>query len=198
MGETCSRWRAKWPVICSEWWSCSKCWQKISEIRRFKMSECSCKFPQISRTVLYESITVRLPYHKSCARWVPKMLTCAHKTQTSSALTLSERYRKHGSEFLNRIVRVTADEIWVSFVNVQTKLQPKKPMHTHLPNKSKKFKYTLSARKLIAAVFWNRKGVLIVEFMHQGTTITSEVYCEALQNWLEPFRIRDVECWQSV
>jgi hypothetical protein len=24
----CSRWRAKFPSICSEWWSCSKCWPK--------------------------------------------------------------------------------------------------------------------------------------------------------------------------
>jgi hypothetical protein len=30
-------------------------------------------------------------------------------------------------------------------------------MHTHLPNKPKKFKQT-SARKLMATVFWDRKG----------------------------------------
>jgi hypothetical protein len=30
-------------------------------------------------------------------------------------------------------------------------------------------------------VFWDRKGVLlVVEFMQQGTTITSQVYCETL------------------
>jgi hypothetical protein len=27
-------------------------------------------------------------------------------------------------------------------------------------------------------VFWDRKGVLMVEFMQRGTTIMSEVYCE--------------------
>jgi hypothetical protein len=30
----------------------------------------------------------------------------------------------------------------------------------------------------MATVFWDRKGVLMVEFMQQGTTIMSEVYCE--------------------
>jgi histone-lysine N-methyltransferase SETMAR len=40
----------------------------------------------------------------------------------------------------------------------------------------------LPARKLMAAVFWDRKGVLMVEFMQQGTTITSEVYCKTLKN----------------
>jgi hypothetical protein len=37
-----------------------------------------------------------------------------------------------------------------------------------------------SARKLIATDFWNKKEVLIVEFMQQGTTITSEVNWETL------------------
>jgi hypothetical protein len=36
----------------------------------------------------------------------------------------------------------------------------------------------LSARKVTAVVSWDRKGVLMVEFMQQGTTITSEVYCK--------------------
>jgi hypothetical protein len=33
----------------------------------------------------------------------------------------------------------------------------------------------------MAAVFWDRKGVLIVEFMQKETTIISEVYCETLK-----------------
>jgi hypothetical protein len=56
--------------------------QKFCERRRFSISELLCQFPQISCTVLYEIITVKLGYrHKFCTRWVPKMLTSAHKTQ---------------------------------------------------------------------------------------------------------------------
>jgi hypothetical protein len=54
-------------------------------------------------------------------------------------------------------------------------------MHTHSPNKLKKFEQTLCARKLLAAVFQDRKGVLMVEFMQQRTTVTSEVYCKTLK-----------------
>jgi hypothetical protein len=62
-------------------------------------------------------------------------------------------------------------------VNVETKEHSKQQwMHTHSPNKPKKLKQT-SARNLKATVFWGRKGMLMVEFMQQGTTITSEVYC---------------------
>jgi acyl-CoA thioesterase len=46
-------------------------------------------------------------------------------------------------------------------------------MNMHSPNKQKKFKQMLSARKLMAAVFWHRKGILMVEFMQQGTTVMS-------------------------
>jgi histone-lysine N-methyltransferase SETMAR len=38
----------------------------------------------------------------------------------------------------------------------------------------------MSARKLMETVFWDRKGVLMVEFMQQGTTRTSQIYCETL------------------
>jgi hypothetical protein len=66
-------------------------------------------------------------------------------------------------------------------LNVETEEQSKQWMHTHSPNRPKKFKQTLSAcQKADENCFWgeDRKRVLMVEFMQQGTTITSEVYCE--------------------
>jgi hypothetical protein len=54
---------------------------KICERWHFTISEVLCEFPQISRTVLYEIITVTLGHDKFCPRWVPKILTGAHKTQ---------------------------------------------------------------------------------------------------------------------
>jgi hypothetical protein len=91
--------------------------KKFCERRRFTISELSCEFQQISNTVLYDIITVRLGYHEFCARWLPKMLTFAHKTQRmASALTFLERSHKDGDEFLSHIVGVTGDETWVSFV----------------------------------------------------------------------------------
>jgi hypothetical protein len=60
-------------------------------------------------------------------------------------------------------------------VNVETKEQSKQWMQTRSPNKPKKFKQMLSARKLMATVFCDRTGVLMVEFMQQGTTTMTEV-----------------------
>jgi type VI protein secretion system component VasA len=66
-------------------------------------------------------------------------------------LTFSERYHKDGEEFLHHIVRVTGDETWVSFVNVETKEQSKQWMHTML-------KQTVSSRKLMETLRQERKA----------------------------------------
>jgi hypothetical protein len=45
----------------------------------------------------------------------------------------------------------------------------------------------------MAAVFWDRKGVLVVEFV-QGTTVTPEVYFRTLKKLILAFRTKGVEC----
>jgi hypothetical protein len=53
--------------------------------------------------------------------------------------------QQRGNEFLIHIVRVTGDETWLPFGNVETKEQAKHWMHSHSQNKLKKFKQMLSA-----------------------------------------------------
>jgi DNA-binding transcriptional MocR family regulator len=98
------------------------------------------------------------------------------------ALTFLESYHKDGNEFPNHIVRLTGDETWVSFVNVETKEQSKQWINTHSPNKQKKFKQTLTAyQKADRNCFLRQNRVLMVGFMQQGITMMSEVYCETLK-----------------
>uniref|UniRef100_A0A1B6F3X3 Tc1-like transposase DDE domain-containing protein n=1 Tax=Cuerna arida TaxID=1464854 RepID=A0A1B6F3X3_9HEMI len=40
----------------------------------------------------------------------------------------------------------------------------------------------MSARKVMATVFWDKKGVILVDFLERGTTINSERYCQTLNN----------------
>jgi len=94
----------------------------------------------------------------------------------ASALTFMQRCHDEWDEFLDKIV--TGDKTRFKFVNVDTKEQW---MHTHSPNKPRKFKQSLANRKLMATMFWDKKGVLLIEFMESGTTITSETYCETLK-----------------
>jgi histone-lysine N-methyltransferase SETMAR len=52
--------------------------------------------------------------------------------------------------------------------------------HPSSPIKNK-FKQTISTRKIMCTVFWDRKGVLLVGFLHQGSAINASVYCDTLQ-----------------
>jgi hypothetical protein len=45
-------------------------------------------------------------------------------------------------------------------------------MYIQSPNKPKKFKQ-MSARKLMATAFWDRKGVLMVEFSNRDHSVRS-------------------------
>jgi hypothetical protein len=56
-------------------------------------------------------------------------------------------------------------------VNVEIKEQSKQWMHTHHRTSGESLNKPLPSRKLMATVFVDRKGVLMVEFMQQGTTI---------------------------
>jgi hypothetical protein len=63
---------------------------------------------------------------------------CTQNTENGFGFGFLERYHKDGHEFFNHIV--TGGKTWVSFVNVETKEQSEQWMHTHSPNKSKRFK----------------------------------------------------------
>jgi hypothetical protein len=105
---------------------------------------------------------------------------CAQNTRNGIGFHFFRVIPQRSKEFLNHIVRVIGDESWVSFVNVETKEQSKQWMHTYSPNKPKMSKQ-MSARKLMAAVCCNRIILAMMEFMQQGTTVTSEVNCETLK-----------------
>ncbi|KAG5323711.1 SETMR methyltransferase, partial [Pseudoatta argentina] len=80
--------------------------------RRVTVDELSAMFPQISRSLLHETITETLGYRKLSARWVPKQLTGQHKlNQVEAGQEFLRRYKLHGDEFFRSIV--TGDETWV-------------------------------------------------------------------------------------
>jgi hypothetical protein len=76
---------------------------------------------------------------------------------------------------------------------VETQEQSKQWMYTRSLNKPNKFKQTF-ARRLMATVFWDGKGVLMVKSMQEGTTIMLEVYHETLKKPVGALRTKCVEC----
>jgi hypothetical protein len=78
--------------------------------------------PEVSKTTIHEAVIEKLGYRKSCARWVPKMLTDDHKMKwMDSTLKFLTRYTQEGDEFLDSIV--TVDETWVLNYTPESKQQ---------------------------------------------------------------------------
>jgi histone-lysine N-methyltransferase SETMAR len=157
--------------------------QKIEEQlrndRRVTLDDLHEEFPDISRSLLGNIVSEKLGYKKLCARWVPRMLTPEHQqNRVTAAREFLDRFAQEGEAFLDSIV--TGDETWVCHYTPESKRQSLQWRHSSSPA-TKKFKTTHSARKVMASVFWDRKGVLLVDFMLKGTTINAEAYCNTLK-----------------
>jgi hypothetical protein len=57
-------------------------------------------------------------------------------------------------------------------VNVETKGKSKQRIYTHSPKKPKSLKKSLPGRKLMANDLWEKRRLLMEEFMQEETTIT--------------------------
>ena len=79
--------------------------EKIRENRRFTITSLSLHFPQVSRSLLHETVSDKLKFRKLCARWVPKVLTEEHKLKRQvSSLDFPTRYSEKGDNFMSRVV----------------------------------------------------------------------------------------------
>jgi hypothetical protein len=52
---------------------------------------------------------------------------------------------------------------------------------------TKKVKAARSVRKVMAAVFWDDEGWLLVDFLDRGDSVTVERYCSTLESFGRPF-----------
>jgi hypothetical protein len=96
------------------------------------------------------------------------MLTDDHETKRMSAtLNFLVWYHNEGDEFLNHTV--TGYETWIYHVTQENKQQSVQWQYSASP-KANKFKQTRSARKIMCSVFWDRRGVLLIDLMTQETS----------------------------
>ncbi len=153
--------------------------EKILEDRRTTITDLCLDFPEISRGTMHEIVRNCLGYRKICARWVPKELSPDHvKQRMAASLEFLTRYHEEGDDFLDRLI--TCDETWVHHITPESKRASMQWKHTTSP-RVRKFKQTLSPKKVMACVFWDRRGVLLTEFIPYGQTVNKDVYCEQLK-----------------
>jgi hypothetical protein len=70
---------------------------------------------------------------------------------------------------------VTCDETWVHYFTPESKRASKQVKHTHAPPPNKA-KAIFSAGKIMAAAFWDSKGVFHLDFLTGQKTINAQYY----------------------
>ena len=76
---------------------------------------------------------------------------------------------------------VTMDETWLYYYEPETNQQSMEWRHSGSPS-PKKFRVQKSARKVLASIFWDQDGILLIDYLPKGQTINAE-YSSSLLVW---------------
>ena len=106
----------------------------------------------------------RLGMRKLTACWVPKSLSDEQMATRASVCSALLKHFRSIDDFLLRLV--TVDETWVHYYEPENKAQIRQWVGP------KKFKAQPSAGKVMATIFWDAKGVIMLDFLPKRSTIT--------------------------
>jgi len=87
-------------------------------------------------------------------------------------------YNADPVKFLCRYV--TMDKTWAHHFYPETKQRSKQWKHVTSPTPVK-FHKIASAGKIMASVFWDSEGVLMIDYLERGKTVTGVYYAELIQ-----------------
>ena len=88
------------------------------------------------------------------------------------------RFEADSDRFVERFL--TQDECWVHHFEPETKRQSMQWKHSTSPA-PKKAKVVSSAGKVMAFVFWDAKGIVLIDYLQKGKTINGEYYAKLLR-----------------
>ena len=156
---------------------CNKVRDLVDSDRRIKVEEIANAL-HISHGSVLTTLHDRLGMHKLTARWVPKSLSDEQMaTRASVYSALLKRFRSKEDDILSCLVIV--DETWVHYYEPENKAQSCQSVGQGSP-RPKKFKTQPSAGKVMATVFWDAQGVIMLDFLAKKSTITGAYYAHLL------------------
>lgn len=139
---------------------------------RLMQEMCALSYGTI-KLILHEHLNMR----KVCARWVPRMLSRFEKqTRVDTSNEVLRMFEENPEEMPFRII--TEDETWLHHYDPETKSQSsqwKTPSEPTL-----KFRVQPSAGKVLATIFWDAEGVILLDFLERGNTINGPYYSDLI------------------
>lgn len=149
----------------------------VLEDRRIKVREIE-EAIGISYERVVHILHNELGMKKMCARWVPHLLSSEQKRiRARTSADNLELFKKNPVDFKRRFV--TMDETWIHHYTPETKIQSKAWIG-HGESAPKKAKSVQSAGKVMASVFWDAKGILLIDYLDKGKTVTGQYYATLL------------------
>jgi histone-lysine N-methyltransferase SETMAR len=134
--------------------------------------------------ILHEILGMR----KLSARWVPRLLTVAQKrVRMNISQECLDLFKRNPAEFLRRFI--TVDETWIHHYTPETKQQSKQWIGAG-ESVPKKAKTVPSAGKVMATVFWDSRGVVLIDYLQKGKTITGAYYSSLLDKLNEAIKAK--------
>ena len=154
--------------------------EMCNKVRYLVYSDRRIKVEEMANALLFSHGSIsttlhdRLGMHKLTVRWVPKSLSDEQMaTKASVYSALLKRFRSKEDDFLSRLVTVA--ETWVHYYEPEKKVQNRQSVGPGSP-RPKKFKTQRSAGKVMATVFWDAQGIIMLDFLAKKSTITGVYY----------------------
>ena len=148
-------------------------WYTLMQIQGEEIAQAS----GISHGTISTTLHHRLGMCKLTACWVLKSLSDEQMATRASVCSALLKHFKSKDDFLLRLV--TVDETWVHYYEPENKIQSCQWVGPGSP-RPKKFKTQPSAGKVKATVFWDTKGIIMLEILPKRSTITGVYYANLL------------------
>lgn len=153
--------------------------QLVLEDGRLKKKQLA-QLTGVSETTVLRILHDHLGMSKVSARWVPRMLTPMQKqNRVETCKLFLDMCGGNPDDVIARIV--TGDEVWVHHYDPTSK-QESMEWRVKGTAPPKKFKVAQSAGKVMATVFWDSKGILLIDYKDKGVSITGDYYANILHN----------------
>ena len=148
-----------------------------------------CKDPSLTKREIADTIGIsdervlyilheELHMKKLFGKLVPHSLTIQQKLNRKQISQRNlKRFKQNQTDFVRRFI--TMDETWI--YHHDPKLKQERLQWIEAGSSApKQVKSERSAKKIMASIFWDAKGVLLIDYLEKGKTINSEYYCNLL------------------
>lgn len=154
--------------------------ENIQKIHRMVLADRKLKVREIAQAMGMSNDTVHRILHehlhmkKLLARWIPRVLTAEQKENRVIASELGlAMYKRNPDDFVSRFV--TMDETWIHHYSPESD-QEATYWQEAGESRAKRPKTLQSAGKVLASVFWDADGIIFIDYLEHGRTITADYY----------------------